>query len=83
MSTVKRNLGNKFSPFIHRFEIGIIWVLILGCISRFFAIHNEILGFLNVALAELLIFFKFMKKMKKLDILKLSLGSTSKFFPIH
>ena len=37
-------LGFNFSQFIHRFEIGI---------SKFFLIHKAILGFLNVALAEL------------------------------
>ena len=39
-------------------------MIVLGCTSKFFPINKEILGPLNVALAELLNFFQFMKKMK-------------------
>ena len=54
--------GITFSQFLHRFQIGIFWVLVLGCTSRFFPINKKILGFLNVALAGLLDFSQFMKK---------------------
>ena len=74
--------GITFSQFLHRFQIGIFWVLVLGCTSRFFPINKEILGFLNVALAG---FFPIHEKNKKLDFLNtsLALGYTSKFFPNH
>ena len=58
------NFPNSSIDFLHRFQIGIFWVLVLGCTSRFFPINKEILGFLNVALAGLLDFFQFMKKIK-------------------
>ena len=62
--TVKLKLGQDFSQFIHTFKIGIFCVLILGCISKFFQIHKEILGFLNVAFSGLCNFTQFMTKME-------------------
>ena len=63
-STVNLKLGHKFCQFIHRDKIGIFWVLNLDCISNFFLIHKEMFKFFNVALAGLLNFFQFMKKME-------------------
>ena len=63
-SKVKLRLGQKFSQFIHRFNVGIFLVLVLGCTSKFFPINKEILGFLNVALARLLIFPNSWKRWK-------------------
>ena len=34
-SAVKHRLGNRFSQFLHRFKIGIFWVLVLSCNSKF------------------------------------------------
>ena len=74
------NFPNSSIDFLHRFQIGIFWVLVLGCTSRFFPINKEILGFLNVALAG---FFPIHEKNKKLGFLDRSLGYTSKFFSSH
>ena len=38
--------------------------LTLGCTSKLFLIHREVLGFLNVAVAGLLSFSQFMIKME-------------------
>ena len=54
----------KFSQFIRRFKVGIFWVLVLGCTSKFFPINKEILGFLNIAPARLLIFSNSWKRRK-------------------
>ena len=74
-STVKLNVGPKLFPNWD-FE-----VLVLGCTSKFFPIHKEILEFLNVALAGLLSFSHFRKE----DGFHLnkSLGCTSKLFTFH
>ena len=40
---------HKFSQFIHKFKIGIFWVLVLSCTFKFFPINKEIVRFLNVA----------------------------------
>ena len=82
-STVTLKLGHKCSQFIHIFKIRIFWVLALGCTYKLFPIYNEILGFLNVALAGLLNFSQFMKNIENYIFLNISLGCTSKFFPIH
>ena len=59
-STLKLELGSKFSQFIHRFEIGIF-----ECYSKAvlpsFSQFTEILEFFNVALAGLLSFYQFRK----------------------
>ena len=77
--TVKLRLGHKFSQCIHRFKIGIFWVLVLGCTSKFFPINQEIFEFLNVGLAGLLNFFWFKKKMKSYKC-KLENTAVSNFF---
>ena len=77
-STVKLRLGLKFFQFIHRFKIGIFWVLMFGCTSKFFPINQDILGYLNVALAGL-VNFQFMKIVKK-NFFSISLCCTSNFF---
>ena len=46
-STVNLKLEHNFTQFIHRSNI---WVLVLGCTSKFYLIHEDILGFLKVAL---------------------------------
>ena len=76
------NFPNSSIDSLHRFQIGIFWVLVLGCTSRLFPINKEILGFLNVASAG---FFPIHEKHKKLGFLNtsLALGYTSKFFPNH
>ena len=63
-SKAKLRFGHKFSQFIHKFKIGICWLLVLGSTSKFFPINKEILGFLNVALARLLIFPNSWKRWK-------------------
>ena len=82
-STVTLKLGHTFSRFIHIFKIRTFWLLALGCTYKLFPIYNEILGFLNVALAGLLNFFQFMKNIENCIFWNISLGCTSKFFPIH
>ena len=52
------------STWVKHPKLGFFLVLVSGCNSRFFPIHKEILGFLNVALSGLLIFSQVMKKMK-------------------
>ena len=64
-STVKLRLGQNFSRFIHRFKIEIFWVVVLGCTSKLSPFDKQSLKFLNIALAGLLNFFQFLKKIKK------------------
>ena len=64
-STVKLRLGQNFSQFIHRFKIEIFWVVVLGCTSKLSPFDKQSLKFLNIALAGLLNFFQFLKKIKK------------------
>ena len=75
-------LGHKFSQFIHRFKIGIIWVLVLDYTSKFFPIQKEILRLLNVVTAGFQ-FFSIHEKVEKLDFLNVSLGFTANYFPNH
>ena len=51
-------------------------MLVLDWNCRFFPINKEILGFLNVTLAALLGFSQFMKKIKKIGFLNISVGYT-------
>ena len=48
-STLKLKLKSYFPvrPFIYHWNF---WVLILGCSSKFFPSHKDILGFLNIAI---------------------------------
>ena len=75
-------IGHDFAQFTHRFKIGIFWVLVLGCTSKFFPVHKQILGFLNVALSGLLYFFQ-NEKNEKLTFFNMSLGYASQFFLFH
>ena len=65
------NSEHKFSQFLHIVKIGIFWVLVLNCTSKFFPINKEILGFFNIALAGLLNFSQVMKKIKKIGFLNI------------
>ena len=60
-STVK--LRSNFSNSSIDSKLG-FFVLVLGYTSKFFPINKKIFGFLNVALAGLLNFSQFKKKMK-------------------
>ena len=66
---MKLKLGHSFSQFTNRFKIRIFGESDLSRTSTFFDIHKKILGFLNVALAGLLNFSEFMRKVENLVLL--------------
>ena len=70
-TTVKLRVGHKLSQFIHKLKIG-IFDLVLGRSSKCSPIHKEIFRFVTSQ-----------EKDGKLGDLNISLGGTSKMFPIR
>ena len=82
-SSVKLKLVLKFSQFMCRNIIAIFGCSSSAVISKLSPVQNKISEFLNVTQAELLSFSQFRRKDGKLFFYIISLGCTSKLFPIH
>ena len=82
-SSVKLKLVLKFSKFMCRNIIGIFGCSSSAIISKFSPVQKEISEFLNITQAELLSFSQFRRKDGKLFFYIISLGCTSKSFPIY
>ena len=77
-STVNLKLEHNFTQFIHRSNI---WVLVLGCTSKFYLIHVDILRFLNVALEGIFDWSFTINEKEKIGVIEYKPSLYFQYFP--